>query len=154
MRDREPGREGAGLFQIEGETEHHATVHIDDDGQRRSLDRLPVLFVNHNDIHGSMVNLGDRERSIGAGEVALDRFVFLRRGFLALALLQFQAIRKQGNPASDGAGVGLLELGFEALQLDLFNDRCDVGLFSGEVDLQANARTRSTLPLSTRSLSQ
>src|ERR1035441_722603 len=82
MRNRESGREGAGLFQIDSETKHHATMHIDDHGQRWSLDRLPVL--NHNDIHGSVVNLGDGERRISAGEVALDGFVFLRRGFLAL----------------------------------------------------------------------
>src|SRR5271165_6741916 len=40
----EPSCEGAGLFQIDGEAEHHAAVHIDDDGQRRPLDRLPVLL--------------------------------------------------------------------------------------------------------------
>ena len=55
----EPSCEGAGLFQIDGEAEHHAAVHVDDDGQRRPLDRLPVLLIDHNDVHGRVVDLGD-----------------------------------------------------------------------------------------------
>ena len=47
------------FLQIDSEAEHHATIHIDDHGQRRSLDRLPMLLIDHNHVHGRMVNLGD-----------------------------------------------------------------------------------------------
>jgi hypothetical protein len=59
MRDGEAGGESAGFLQIDGETEHHATIHINDHGQRWPLDRLPMLLIDHNDVHGRMVNLGD-----------------------------------------------------------------------------------------------
>jgi hypothetical protein len=59
LRDREPRRESARLLEIDGESKHHATVHIDDDGQRWSLDRLAVLLIDHDDVHGCMVDLGD-----------------------------------------------------------------------------------------------
>jgi len=59
MRDRETRRESARLLKIDSEAEHHAAVHIDDHGQRRSLDRLAVFLINHNDIHGRVVDLND-----------------------------------------------------------------------------------------------
>ena len=59
MRNCETGREGAWLLQIDRETKHHATVYVDHNCQRRSLDRLPVLLIDHDDVHGRMVNLGD-----------------------------------------------------------------------------------------------
>jgi len=59
MCDGEPGCKGAGLFQIDGEAEYHAAAHVDDYGQRRSLDRLPVLLIDDNDVHGRVVDLGD-----------------------------------------------------------------------------------------------
>jgi hypothetical protein len=52
--------EGAGLFEIDGEPEHHATVHVDDDGQRWPLDRLAVLFIDHVDVHGAYGRSGRR----------------------------------------------------------------------------------------------
>src|SRR5215471_7360692 len=58
VRDRESRRESAWLLEVDGESKHNSTVHIDDDGQRRSLDRLAVLLINHNDVHRRMVDLG------------------------------------------------------------------------------------------------
>src|SRR5215469_1611393 len=52
MRDCEAGGKSAWLFQIDCKTENHATVHIDDDGQSRSLYGLPVLLVDHDHVHG------------------------------------------------------------------------------------------------------
>ena len=59
MRNCEAGCEGAWLLEIDGEAEHHATAHIDNDGQRRALDRPPMLLIDHNYVHGRMVDLGD-----------------------------------------------------------------------------------------------
>src|ERR1700737_299030 len=42
------------------EPEHHATVHVDDDGQRWPLDRLAVLFIDHDDVHGAYGRSGRR----------------------------------------------------------------------------------------------
>src|SRR5690348_429717 len=41
--DREPSCESARLLEIDGESEHHPAVHIDDNTQRWSLDRLAVF---------------------------------------------------------------------------------------------------------------
>jgi hypothetical protein len=59
MRNCKPSRKGARLLQIDSEPEHHTAVNIDDDGQPRSLDWLTMLFVDHDNVHGSMVDLGD-----------------------------------------------------------------------------------------------
>jgi hypothetical protein len=59
MRNRDACCEGAGLFQVDGKTEHHAAVHVDHHGQEGALDRLPVFLVDHNDVHLSVINLGD-----------------------------------------------------------------------------------------------
>ena len=40
------------------EAEHRATKDIDDHSQKRSLDRLSVLLIDNDDIHGRMINLG------------------------------------------------------------------------------------------------
>ena len=62
MRNCEAGREGARLLQIDGETEHHATIYVDDHGQQRSLDRLAVLLINYDYVHGRMA---DQRRGSG-----------------------------------------------------------------------------------------
>src|SRR4029077_13076366 len=58
MRNCEAGCEGAWLLEIDGEAEHHATAHIDNDGQRRALDRPPMLLIDHNYVHGRMGRSG------------------------------------------------------------------------------------------------
>jgi hypothetical protein len=59
MRHCDSGCEGARLFQVDGEAEQHATEHIDDHGQQRSLDRLTMLLIDHDYVQGRMVDLGD-----------------------------------------------------------------------------------------------
>src|ERR1051325_6580840 len=74
MRNRHSGGEGAWFLQIDGKAEDHAAVYIDHHGQCGPLDRLPVLLIDDDDVHGRMVDLRYRQRKIGAREVALDGF--------------------------------------------------------------------------------
>src|SRR5215471_16100558 len=73
---------------------------------------------------------------ISAGEVALNRLVLLRRGLSSLAFLQFEAIRKSGDPLPNGIGMRcVFDPALEALQLDFFNNGRGSGPFCREVNL-------------------
>src|SRR5215470_11994556 len=133
--NRHSGREGAGLLQIDGKAEEHAAVYINHHGQRGPLDWLPVFFIDHDDVHGRVVDLRNGQRKIGAREVALDGFVFFGGGLLAFALLQFQAVWKHRNSPAHSCRMRLRDICFEALQVDFFDDCRDIGLFFGEINI-------------------
>jgi hypothetical protein len=63
--------------------------------------------------------------------VALDRLILLSCGLPAFALLQFQKVRKGCDPLNSIGMRSVLDLVFEALQLDFLNDGCDIGSFCG-----------------------
>src|SRR5215831_17726080 len=89
VRNRDSRSEGAWLLQLDREAEHHTTAYIDDHGEEGALDRLTVLLIDHNHVHGRMVNLRDGSREVSAGEMTLDGLVLGRRRPAAPALLQF-----------------------------------------------------------------
>src|SRR5215467_12414133 len=73
---------------------------------------------------------------ISAGEVALNRLVLLSRGLSSLAFLQFEAIRKRGDPLPNGIGMRcVFDPALEALQLDFFNNSRGSGPFCRKVNL-------------------
>src|SRR5215471_589773 len=117
VRNRDSRSEGAWLLQIDREAEHHTTAYIDDHGEEGALDRLTVLLIDHNHVHGRMVNLRDGSREVSAGEMALDGLVLGRRRPAAPALLQFEAVRELRDARADRIGMGpLLDLVLETLQ--------------------------------------
>src|SRR5215469_18117243 len=73
---------------------------------------------------------------ISAGEVALNRLVLLSRGLSSLAFLQFEAIRKSGDPLPNGIGMRcVFDPTLKALQLDFFNNSRGSRPFCRKVNL-------------------
>src|SRR5215471_7536954 len=73
---------------------------------------------------------------ISAGEVALNRLVLLSRGLSSLAFLQFEAIRKSGDPLPNGIGMRcVFDPTLKALQLDFFNNSRGIRPFCRKVNL-------------------
>ena len=96
MGNRHSDREGARLLQIDGKAEDHAAVYIDHHRQGRSLNRLTVFLIDHDDIHGRVIDLGDGQRKVGARKVPLDGSYFSAAAFLPL---RFPNLRRSDRVA-------------------------------------------------------
>src|SRR5690349_16337943 len=94
------------------------------------------VLIDHDDVHGRMVDLGYRQRKTGVREVTFDRFILFGRSLPALTLLQFETVRKGRDSLANSIGMRLfLYFVFETLQLNFFNDSGDIGSFRLEIDL-------------------
>src|SRR5215471_7036498 len=91
----ESGCEGTRLLQVDSKANYHATEHVDHHGQRQPLDGLPMLLIDHDDVHGGVVDLGNCQRVVSAREVTFERLIFFRCSFLALASFHLKAIRER-----------------------------------------------------------